>query len=351
MPQPLVSLIMPVRNEAKYIVPNLEAIAAQSYPQAQIEILIADGMSTDGTAALVEAFAAAHPQMTIRLIENPQLIKPPGFNKALAAASGEIIVMVDGHCLLASNYIQRCIEVLDQTQADCVGGVIETAGETTVAHAIALAQSSPFGVGGSAFRKANPSPSYVDTLLFGAYRRSVFERLGNFDEELMRNHDDEFNFRLTQSGGRIWLDPSIRAVYFNRSSLRKLWIQYYQYGLYKIRVIQKRGAVASWRHLAPMALVLACLFGLVLFAVSRRKVWLAPVLAYTVANSVASLVTVTQDLRRSQGLDALPYLPLAFATLHFAYGFGFLAGIWRWRQHGLPRFIVDNPLPQPGSKP
>jgi len=344
MEQPLVSLILPVRDEARFIERNLSALAAQSYPHACLEILVADGQSTDGTPDAVRAFAAAHPELNIHLLENPQRIKPPGFNRALAQARGEIIIMVDGHCVLAPDYVQRCVELLAQTGADCVGGPITTVGETAEARAIAVAQSSPFGVGGAAFRMADARAGYVDTLAFGAYRREVFARIGVLDEELVRNQDDEFNFRLVQAGGKIWLDPSIRAIYYSRASLLKLWSQYYGYGLYKVRVIQKRGAVASWRHLAPAAFVLAVFLAILLFGFTRRKLFLAPVVAYTAANLAFSFTTglaSPPDGKQARLPGILPYLPLAFGTLHFAYGLGFLAGLWRWRQHGLPALRVE----------
>jgi GT2 family glycosyltransferase len=165
-------------------------------------------------------------------------------------------------------------------------------------------------------------------LAFGAYRREVFERIGGFDEELVRNQDDEFNFRLTQAGGTIWLDPSIQSVYYSRASLRKLWRQYFEYGFYKVRVIQKRGGVASWRHLVPGAFVLSLCLSLLLALLTRRSRWALSVAGpYGLANAAASL-------RVGQGQRLmLPLLPVVFMILHFAYGVGFLWGAWQWRNH------------------
>jgi GT2 family glycosyltransferase len=341
--QPLVSIVLPVRNEAAFIERNLMALAAQTYPLDRLEVLVVDGQSDDGTQERVRAFAAAQQGCDVRLLDNPQRIMPAGFNLGLAASHGEVVIVVGGHCTLAPDYVARCVETLRQTGADCVGGLIETVGETVEAQAIAAAQSSPFGVGGATFRMADAQPGYVDTVAFGAYRRDVFARIGGLDEELVRNQDDEFNFRLTQAGGKIWLDPAIRATYYSRSSLRKLWTQYYDYGLYKVRVIQKRGAVPSWRHLAPGSFVLAAAVGIGLFATTRRKLFLAPVVAYTATNLAFALATGLArppQGKRAQGLGILPYLPWAFAILHFAYGLGFLAGLWRWRRYGLPSLRV-----------
>lgn len=327
---PFVSLILPVRNEGSYIAQTLQGLLEQNYPHDRIEIIVADGRSTDSTAEQIKQFAASHTAPVVRLIDNPKIAMPAGFNAAMQHASGEIIILVGGHTRLATDYVLRCVEVLEQTGADCVGGPIETIGETGIAQAIALAQSSWFGVGGATFRMKDAKAGYVDTVAFGAYRRSVFERIGLLDEELVRNQDDEFNFRLTQNGGKIWLDPRIRSEYRSRSSLSRLWKQYFDYGMYKVRVIQKRRAVPAWRHLVPGLFVISVMGGLVMFLVSRRKFWLLPTFGYVLANGGASIYTT----RRERYL--LPFMPAVFATLHFAYGLGFLYGLWRWRTSVLP---------------
>lgn len=322
---PVVSLILPVRNEGSHIAQTLQGLLDQNYPYDRMEILVADGRSTDGTLEHIRQFAASHAAPVIRLIDNPKISMPAGFNTAMQHASGEIIILVGGHTRLATDYVSQCVEVLEQTGADCVGGPIETIGETGIAQAIALAQSSWFGVGGAAFRMKDAKAGFVDTVAFGAYRRSVFERIGLLDEELVRNQDDEFNFRLTQSGGKIWLDPRIRSEYHSRSSLSKLWKQYFDYGMYKVRVIQKRRAVPAWRHLVPGMFVISVISGLVMFLVSWRKFWLLPTFVYGIANGVVSIYTTRHERH------LLPFVPAVFTTLHFAYGLGFLYGLWRWR--------------------
>lgn len=320
---PSVTIIMPIRNEADFIQRSLGAVLAQDYPQECLQILVADGMSDDGTRAIVSVLAAKH--NNIRLLDNPRQIVPTAFNCALEEAQSAIIIRVDGHCEIAPDYVQRCVELLSEMNADNVGGPMNAVSEGTVAEAIALATSSPFGVGGARFHYAT-EPGWVDTVYLGAYRREVFDRIGRFDEELIRNQDDEFNFRLTQAGGKIWLDPSIRAIYYSRATLSGLWKQYYQYGLYKVRVIQKRQAIPSWRHLVPGLFVLSLIFSFILTIFTRKSTFALTVVApYTIANLGASLWIG----RRRPAL--LPFLPLAFATLHLAYGFGFLAGLWKWR--------------------
>jgi succinoglycan biosynthesis protein ExoA len=317
---PLVTVILPIRNEARYIARCLESVVNQDYPRERVEILVVDGMSEDGTRDILAQFADRDPR--VRLIDNPQRIVPTALNRGIRAARGEIVIRVDGHAIIAGDYVRRCVQVLSQVNADCVGGPIVTVGETWMARGIAIAQSSPFGAGSAAFRYAN-TPQYVDTLAFGAYRRQVFDRIGLFDEELVRNQDDEFNYRLIRAGGKIWLDPAIRSDYFSRASLRALWKQYFEYGFWKVRVIQKHGRPASWRHLVPAAFVLALAASAALGIVSGLPIlFLVVVASYAAASLAASLWLAVR-----RGLRYLPLLPLAFATMHLAYGVGFIGGL------------------------
>ncbi len=327
---PLVSIVMPIRNEARHIGRCLEAVLAQDYAAEQIEVLIADGMSADATRARIEetlehARAAGRPARQLQLIDNPERIVSTALNRAIRLAHGEIILRVDGHCVIAPDYVRRCVEGLQTIAADCVGGTIQTVGETPVARAIALAQSAPFGVGGARFRYTTV-PGYVDTLAFGAYRRVVFERIGLFDEELVRNQDDEFNLRLTRAGGKIWLDPQIRSTYYSRATLRALARQYFEYGFWKVRVIQKHGRPASWRHLVPALFWGVLVLALAASVITGSAWWIAAVvLPYVGACLVAAAV-----LAARHGWHALVYAPPAFMAMHLAYGAGFWAGLVRW---------------------
>lgn len=322
-----VSIIMPIRNEDEHIECSLDSVLAQDYPAEQVEVILVDGMSDDETRSIIRTISSRNPTRRIKILDNPKQIVPVAFNLGLMQATGEIIVRVDGHCLLAPDYISRCVESLMITGADNVGGLQRAAGTNLVGSAIAHATSSPFGVGGSRFHYAT-TPGWADTVYLGAYRRDVFDRIGGFDEELVRNQDDEFNFRLIQSGGKIWLDPQIRSTYFSRSSFSRLWKQYYQYGFYKVRVIQKRGAVAALRHLVPAGFVGSLLLSVLLAIGTRRWRWLWPVVVpYIFANSLASVLAARKCWR------LLPLLPAAFGILHCAYGLGFLMGLWAWRKH------------------
>lgn len=329
MNQPQITILMPVRNEGAYIGRSLGSVLAQDYPPELLEVLVVDGQSDDGTRAAVTALAQARPEVCVRLLDNPRRTVPYAMNIGIRAAVGEVIVRVDGHCEIPRDYVRQCLQALESSGADCAGGVLETVGETATARTIALAMSSRFGVGSATFRTGTDTSGDVDTLAFGAYRREVFTRVGLFDEELTRNQDDEFNFRLHQAGGRLWLAPHIRVIYYSRASLGGLWRQYYEYGLYKVLVIRKRGAVAAARHLVPAALVVALLAAAVLALATGNAWWLAAGAGpYLLTNLAAAAWTARHRPA------ALPLLPLVFAVLHLSYGLGFLAGLWHWRGRG-----------------
>ncbi len=333
-----VSVVIPVRNESRYIERCLSAVMNQDCPSRLVEVLIVDGMSEDGTRDMIRSKLRAFrdgkfqsPSIgsqivgKVKVLDNPLRATPTALNIALQHASGDVVVRVDGHCRIPPDYVSRCVKVLQETGADCVGGLVEAVGETWTAQGIALAQNSVFGVGGVAFRTGRRRPGYVDTVAFGAYRRQVFDHVGRFDEEFLCNEDDEFNFRLIQAGGKIWLDPSIRSIYYSRAGLHSLWYQYFRYGFYKVLLIHKRRGVPSWRHLVPGAFVLALLGSLILTIFTRQAFWTLGITGpYLVASALASLWAVRSDPR------TLPVLPLAFATMHLAYGLGFLVGLWRW---------------------
>jgi SAM-dependent methyltransferase/GT2 family glycosyltransferase len=314
---------MPVRNEAEHLAQSLGSVLAQDWPTEALEVLVVDGRSSDGTAARAAAIADAAGREVV-VLENPAGIVPTAMNLGLARARGEVVVRVDGHCSIPPSYVERCVQLLQDTGADCVGGVLHTVGETDGARAIAAAQSHPLGVGPVAFRTGATHGGPVDTLAFGAYRRDVFDRIGGFDEELVRNQDDELNLRLTEAGGVIWLDPTLVATYTSRATISGLWRQYHGYGSWKVRVQQKHGGVASWRHLVPAAFVVALAGGTVLAATGRRRPLVALAGAY---GAVLAVATTTAEVSATARLR----LPAVLATLHLAYGTGTLAGAWRWR--------------------
>jgi glycosyltransferase involved in cell wall biosynthesis len=323
---------MPVRNEAAFIRRSVAAVLAQDYPRDRIEIIIADGLSNDGTREAIKAVQLQHP--SVNLIDNPGKIVSTGLNAALRVAKGEIIIRVDGHCEIARDYVRRSVSHLTDPKVDCVGGPLETVGETYSARAIAAAMSSSFGVGGSAFRVGTKEAKFVDTVAFPGFRRETIQRAGPFDEELVRNQDDEYSYRVRKLGGRILLAPDIQSRYYSRASFRKLGKQYFQYGYWKVRVLQKHSRQMSARQFVPPLFVITLLLLCVTAPISALSKWslIATLGAYGVLSLAATIASAART-----GWRFFPLLPIAFTIIHLAYGAGFLVGIcgfWnRWGDH------------------
>lgn len=316
-----------MRNEARYIERCLNAVLAQDYPHDRLELLIADGMSEDGTREVVRGLIGEHPTFSIRMLDNPGRIVSTGLNIALRHAQGEILVRVDGHCEIAEDYIKKCVSHLQHGDVDGVGGSMETIGETPLACAISLAMSSVFGVGDSAFRTVRGRTMLVDSVPFPAYTRASMENAGLYDEELVRNQDDEYNYRLRKLGGKILLAEDVRSRYYSRGSLNSLWRQYYLYGFYKVRVMQKHPRQMRPRQFVPPLFVLGLLSVLFVSLFSPLGFWL-----FVFAVGAYLLLNLAVSIRISQrnGWQYLPVLPLVFLFLHFSYGSGFLVGLVRF---------------------
>jgi succinoglycan biosynthesis protein ExoA len=339
--QPFVSVIMPVRNEAAFIERSVGAVAAQDYPQDRMEILVADGMSDDATREIVSSLQERH--AIVKLIDNPGRIVAAGLNAALRQAKGEIIVRIDGHCEVAPDYLRRCVSHLVQTQVEAVGGPVETIGESLTARAIATAMSSRFGVGGSAFRVANSDTQFTDTVAFPAYKRSVVDLGGPFDEELVRNQDDEYNYRLRKLGVKILLASDIRSRYYSRATMAKLGSQYFQYGYWKVRVMQKHPRQMQLRQFVPPLFVVALLAGLLMMPILPAARYFTGLIVslYAVAVITASILSA-----RKGKWQLFPLLPIAFVTLHLAYGSGFLFGLMKfWNRWGVGQNRVQSVAP------
>jgi glycosyltransferase involved in cell wall biosynthesis len=323
---PFVSVLMPVRNEESFIARSVTSVVVQDYPRDRLEILVADGRSTDRTAPIVASLAADEPR--IRLIDNPEGIVATGLNRAMREAKGSIIVRVDGHCEIAPDYVRRCAAYLQDDTIGAVGGPLETIGETARARAIAAAMSSWFGVGGSAFRTVRDRTLLTDTVAFPGFRREVMDRAGEFDEELVRNQDDEYNYRLRKMGTHVLLAADVRARYYSRSSFSSLWRQYLQYGYWKVRVMQKHPRQMQPRQFAPLVFVVALASTAILATVVPRLWWTAASIA--AAYAVVS-VAAAFKVQRQQRVEAWWLLIPAFAVLHVSYGVGMLIGLARFR--------------------
>ena len=323
-PMPRVSIIIPCRNEAGYIERCLDSILAGEYPVDHLEILVADGRSTDGTRQILESYTRRNPAVV--LLDNPEGTTPSGLNTAIRASSGTIVIRMDAHVLYPADYIPRLVQALHESGADNVGGVLETlpAEDTPIARAIALGMSHRFGVGNAHFRVGTTERREVDTVPFGCFRREVFNRVGLFDEELIRNQDDEFNFRLIARGGRILLLPDVSCRYFARPSLRQLSRMYYQYGYFKPLVARKIGRVMTVRQLIP-ALLVGTLTTLSLLALRWPVAGAGLVLVLT--SYGAAILSCAAAAVKTHGIRCSGALVLVFPVLHFSYGVGFLLGV------------------------
>jgi len=324
---PLVSIVIPIRNEAQFIDRCLRSVFNQDYPPDRMEVIIADGMSTDNTPDIIQSFQRQHLNMI--LLDNPKKIVPAGFNAAVRRSSGEIILRVDGHSELATDYLRRCVQHLMDSEADVVGGVMETSSDNFTGRAIAQAISSKFGVGGS-FRAVKQQTKYVDTIAFAALGHHVIDIAGLYDEEMICNEDDEYFYRLRKMGFRILLAADAHVRYFGRSSIRGLWHQYFRYGLWKVRVWQKHPQQMRPRQFIPalfvLTLALASIFGV--FFPSCRFMLYGALGTYVCVNIIVSFwIAWRSDWRY------FLLLPLIFMTIHFSYGSGFLIGLIRFANH------------------
>ncbi len=319
---PFVSAIVPMRNERRHIERCLRSLAAQDYPPDRFEVIVVDGGSDDGSLELVESMREQVPNL--RLLENRGKHTARGLNIGLAFAKGEVIARVDAHAAVAPDFLRESVAALRRTDADVVGGPIQTLGEGSAGEAVALAVSSPFGVGNAVFRYSQQE-QWTDTVAFPAYRRDVFDRFGPF-AEIDGGEDDEFHYRLRDAGGRILLTPAIRSTYYARRSYWELALQYFGYGQAKVVVLSRHPRRTRLRQLTPSAFVLALLASAVAALFGGLLVLPLAILAglYLTASLAGSFVVA-----RRHGWRHVFRLPLAFACMHLAYGLGFLSGLVR----------------------
>jgi succinoglycan biosynthesis protein ExoA len=329
---PRISIIVACRNEITHIRRFLNSLLSQDLDGMSWEAILADGMSDDGTRDVLDQYCAQHSQL--KILANPGRIVSTGLNAAIRAARGDIIVRMDAHSWYAPTYCRLCIETLHRTGADYVGGPVLAQAEGTLPRAVTAAFHSRFATGGSSRFRELDYEGWVNTLPFGAWRKTTLEKIGLFDESLVRNQDDELNIRLLQAGGKIWQTPSLRSWYNPRSALSKLFHQYFQYGFWQVPVFRKHRNLSSWRKFVPVGFVLAnaiAVIALIFDAVSRSSsfrpmlsIWLVVLAVYFLLDLVASLFAA-----RGHGWDTLPYLPLVFCIYHLSFGVGFLVGLLR----------------------
>jgi glycosyltransferase involved in cell wall biosynthesis len=342
MTRPRLTVLLPCRNEARFLGACLDSILETRYPADRLEILVIDGASDDGTRAIAAEYAARHP--AVRVLDNPARIVPTALNVGVRAATGEVIARVDAHAVYPPDYLPRLVEALYQSGADNVGGCLVTlaAERTAVARANALVMAHPLGVGNAWFRVGTTARRWVDTVPYGCYRREVFDRVGLFDEELVRNQDDEFNMRLLRRGGRILLLPDVVSYYYARPSRRHLARMFYQYGYFKPLVARKVGRVMTLRQLAPAGFVVAVVGGggLAIASAAAAAGWVGLLATYAGAVALASL-----GAGRRHGVRCGAALLVAFPVVHLSYGLGFLRGLGDLLFRRRPRWRTPAAVP------
>ncbi len=327
-----------------YIRQLLQSIEALDRTGLTLEIVIADGMSTDGTRDILNEYACKH--STIRVLENKNRTASHGLNLAIQQAKGEFVVRMDAHTEYPPKYVVRCLRIAIATGAENVGGAARTAAKSFWKRAVAAGFHSKFATGGANFRSQDYS-GFTDTVPYGCWRKDLLYKLGLFDETLVRNQDDELNLRIRRAGGTVWQDSSIVSYYHPRSTLRALFRQYFQYGFWRVAVLRKHRMVASKRQLVPIGaiaagalLVLCLLLGWLLrnsFAMKRSALLLGLLTSIYASLSASSSIKAA----RRHGWDLFPVLPIVFGTYQFSYAAGFAAGLLCWRR------LPSRTLPMP----
>ncbi|MCE1254152.1 MAG: glycosyltransferase family 2 protein [Anaerolineae bacterium] len=320
---PEVSIIIPCYNEEKTILFLLQSLFEQTYRLEAMEVIISDGLSTDHTRDVISRFSQEHPELTLKVVNNQKRDIPSAFNIGLANAAGEFIVRLDAHSVPVKNYIELCVSDLKAGKGDNVGGVwdIRPSDDSWMAGCISIAAAHRLGVGDAKYRYTSEAAE-VDTVPFGSYRRELFERIGVFDEKLLTNEDYEFNTRIRKNGGKIWLNPAIRTIYFSRPDLISLARQYWRYGYWKWRMLKDNPTTLRWRQALPPLFVSSIILWLV--AACFLPV-LSLVLAAEVVFYAAAIFSGVTWLDKShQGIKTNLGVSLAIMCMHFFWGAGFL---------------------------
>ena len=325
----MLSVICPIYNEESRIEACILSILAQDYPKEDMEVLFVDGQSSDCTREIIAKYMQDY--AFIRLLDNSKRIAPSALNIGIRASSGDIIMRLDAHAKYPDNYFSLLVNKLKQTGADNVGGVCRTlpAKDTAICRAIAHAMSSPFGMGNSHFRIGANHEMWVDTVPFGCFRRELFDKVGLFDEELVRNQDDEFNGRIVKNGGKILLLPQVVIDYFARDTISKTAKMFYQYGLFKPLVNKKLHKPTTLRQFFPPLFLAGLIAGGLLSLFSQTLMWI-----YV---SVIVLYILCCFVFGRNGERVWPdilWMPIIFATIHLSYGCGYWQGLWNLLVHG-----------------
>lgn len=316
----IVSVVMPIYNEEKYIKNCILSLLEQDYPKEKMEWIFVDGCSTDKTIEIIEDFTKKFPGL-IKVLNNPNKTVPYAMNIGIKSSIGKYIIRLDAHSEYANNYISKCVFYLDTVDADNVGGVAETKSKGFVGNAIALMLSSKFGVGNSQFRTYGKS-GYVDTVPFGAFRREVFDKYGYYDERLTRNQDNEMNYRIRKNGGKIYMSEDIILSYYCRDTIRGIVDMAIKNGKWNIITMKLCPGSMGIRHFVPFLFLLSLIFMPILSVLAPyfKHLFLLEIGFYLILDIIFSL-------KASKELNNFPLLLVLFPTFHLSYGFGSLVGM------------------------
>ncbi len=315
-----VSVVMPVYNESKYIDKCIQSLLLQDYPKGDMEWIFVDGNSLDDTVERIQNYATQYHEL-IKVLNNPHKIVPYAMNTGIVASKGKYVIRLDAHADYATDYITKCVHYLDTIDADNVGGVADTKSHGFVGNCIAKMLSSRFGVGNSEFR-TNGSSGYVDTVPFGAFRREVFSKYGGYDERLVRNQDNEMNYRIRKNGGKIYLADDIHLSYYCRDSIKGISDMAKKNGMWNVITLKLCPGAMGLRHFIPMVFALSIISLVLLGLISRWFWWLI-----TIELALYLSLDVYFSIRKAGNVKEIGMLLLLFPTFHISYGVGSMKGI------------------------
>ena len=323
----MLSVICPIYNEEKYIAKCIDSVLKQDYPKEDMEIFFIDGMSGDRTVQIVNEYCVKYP--FIKLLENPHRVVPYAMNIGIKASKGEVILRLDGHCEYPQNYFSCLVDNLKKYDADNVGGVFITlpCNETNISYAIAECLKNPFGMGNSLHRIGAKENVKTDSVPFGCFKREVFDKVGLYDEELIRNQDDELNARIIKNGGSIYLIPTLGIKYFVRDKVAKVRKMFYQYGLFKPLVNKKLGQAATVRQFVPPLFVAALICGLALSFFSKIFLWLY--LAFLTLYFAIGIFMGIKSAKSTKRASMIFLMPWIFFNVHLSYGWGYWVELFK----------------------
>jgi Glycosyltransferases, probably involved in cell wall biogenesis len=333
----LISIICPIYNEEKYISECINSILQSNYSKDNLEVIFIDGMSTDRTRDIIDEYLRLYP--FIRLLDNPERATPFALNIGVKASNGDVIFRIDAHAKYPIDYFKVLVCYLEELNAENVGGICKTlpANNTLKCIAISEAMSCPFAMGNSYFRIGSKKIMRVDTVPFGCFNKSLFDKIGHFDEELIRNQDDEFNGRIKKNGGEIYLIPEVIIDYYARDKTSKVSKMYFQYGMFKPLVNKKLGSPATLRQFFPIVFLFGLVIGALLSIYSHY--FLIPYSFVICLYLLLSMSFAIKIAKQKKYWKLIAILPVIFFTIHISYGYGYLVGIYKIIMH--KKFSVE----------